>query len=299
MTTTSVSGCSTAARRSVVCSGIDQRSANAAPRASERENTTRTWSRPRWPWRVGGVEVADQPGAEHRDVMGLHGGVPPQGWVGLPAPVAERPRTRSRPATSAPSLAVVRWRAVWLNPQSGTRLSRSAGTPVREDRVDPGGNLGRGLDVGALDVDHAGCHVLVGVDDLAQDPDFAHLAVRELEDELVDREAEHGREDRAVRARREGPAEEVAEAQVGTEPHAPDGRLDRRVEEGHEVGGRVRVDGGRRLIDLDDGGARFDEGIEAHRRRSGRTPRRRRRGSGRSRRDRGRAGPTACTGPAA
>ena len=38
--------------------------------------------------------------------------------------------TRSRPATSASSLAVVAQRAVWLNPQSGTRASRSGGTPA-------------------------------------------------------------------------------------------------------------------------------------------------------------------------
>jgi hypothetical protein len=36
-TTTSVSGCSTAARRSVVCSGMSHRSLKAAPRSSVRE----------------------------------------------------------------------------------------------------------------------------------------------------------------------------------------------------------------------------------------------------------------------
>ena len=100
-----------------------------------------------------------------------------------------RHRTRSRPATSASSLATARWRAVWLNPQSGTRASRSGGTPVGEDRLDPGGDLGGGLDMRTLDVDDAGRDVPPGIGDLAQDPDLAHLAVRELEDELVDGEA--------------------------------------------------------------------------------------------------------------
>ena len=41
-----------------------------------------------------------------------------------------RPRTRSRPATRARSLAVVAQRAVWLKPQSGTSVRRSGGTPA-------------------------------------------------------------------------------------------------------------------------------------------------------------------------
>jgi hypothetical protein len=50
--TTSVSGWPIAASMSVVDSGMPQRSLNAWPRASLREYTTRTWSRPRWPCRV-------------------------------------------------------------------------------------------------------------------------------------------------------------------------------------------------------------------------------------------------------
>ena len=50
--TTSVSGWRIAASMSVVDSGIDQRSPNASPRASLREYTTRTRSRPRCPCSV-------------------------------------------------------------------------------------------------------------------------------------------------------------------------------------------------------------------------------------------------------
>src|SRR6266850_4037300 len=73
-----------------------------------------------------GVEVADQPRAEHCDVVGLHRGVSSRGLL----LALGRPRTRSRPATRARSLAVVAQRAVWLKPQSGTRVSRRGGMPV-------------------------------------------------------------------------------------------------------------------------------------------------------------------------
>ncbi len=66
------------------------------------------------------VEVADQPGAEQRDAVALHGCLLQ----------VVRPRTRSRPATSARSLARVAQRAVWLKPQSGTSVRRSGGTPA-------------------------------------------------------------------------------------------------------------------------------------------------------------------------
>ena len=56
-----------------------------------------------------------------------------------------------------------------------------------------------------------------------QEVDLGHLAVRELEDELVDVEAEHRVEDRPIRAPGERPAEVVPEAEVGAEPDATHG----------------------------------------------------------------------------
>src|SRR6185369_14527904 len=50
---------------------------------------------------------------------------------------------------------------------------------------------------------------------------------------------------------REWPAEVVPEAEVGPEPDTTDDRLDRGVEQPREVGRRVRVDGRRRVVDLD------------------------------------------------
>src|SRR5439155_461370 len=77
-----------------------------------------------------GVEIADQPGAEHRDLVGLHRVVLLQlagtGWD------VSRPRTRSRPATRAPSFAVARWRAVWGSSRS--RDGRRAGPDGRRAR---------------------------------------------------------------------------------------------------------------------------------------------------------------------
>ena len=51
-TTTSVSGCSIAARMSVVDSAMSQRRRKASPRSALREYTTRTRSRLRWPCSV-------------------------------------------------------------------------------------------------------------------------------------------------------------------------------------------------------------------------------------------------------
>ena len=68
-----------------------------------------------------------------------------------------------------------------------------------------------------------------------EDLDLGHLAVGELEDELVDAEAEHRGQDRPVGARRQRPAEEVAEAEMGAEPDPADDGLDRGVEQGREI----------------------------------------------------------------
>src|SRR6185369_11168061 len=121
------------------------------------------------------------------------------------------------------------------------------------------------LDVAVLNVDHPRRDVPPGVRDLAQEPDLAHLAVRELEDELIDGEAEHRVEDRAVGARRERTTEEVAETEMNAEAGPPDGRLERGVEETDEVGRGVGVDRGRRLVDLDDVGAGIHETAEFRR----------------------------------
>src|SRR5262249_3776363 len=71
------------------------------------------------------VEVADQPGPEHRDAVGLH-----RATSSVTGCRALAPRTRSRPWPGEGGFWIVRWRAVWLNPQSGTSVSRSGGTPV-------------------------------------------------------------------------------------------------------------------------------------------------------------------------
>ena len=72
------------------------------------------------------VEVADQPGPEHRDRVAVHACSSVVGASG-------RARVRGRgrgPRRAHRSLAGRRPRAVWLKPQSGTRPRRSAGTPV-------------------------------------------------------------------------------------------------------------------------------------------------------------------------
>ena len=90
-------------------------------------------------------------------------------------------------------------------------------------------------------------------------------------------EPEHRVEHRPVRPLGERPTEVVPEAEMGTEPGPADRRLDRLVEQSREVGPGLRVDGRRRLVDLDDRRARVDElaqlGLE-HRdeRRGGRDP---------------------------
>ena len=71
-TTTSVSGCSMAACRSVVDSGTPWRAWNASPRSADREYTTRTRSRAALAVEGHRVEVADEPRAEHGHVVLLH-----------------------------------------------------------------------------------------------------------------------------------------------------------------------------------------------------------------------------------
>src|SRR4029079_12121511 len=95
----------------------------------------------------------------------------------------------------------------------------------REDGVDPLGDLVGGLEVVVLDVDDTGSDIATRRGDLAQQIDLCHLAVRELEHELVDAEAEHRVEDRPVPPSREWPAEVVPEAEVGPEPDTTDDRL--------------------------------------------------------------------------
>ena len=66
------------------------------------------------------VEVADQPGAEHRDAVAVHASS---------SSGRDRARGRGRrPGRGA--WRCVAQRAVWLKPQSGTSVSRSAGTPA-------------------------------------------------------------------------------------------------------------------------------------------------------------------------
>ena len=122
--TTSVSGCSTAALRSVVDSGIDQRSLKAvaallAPGVHDLDLVAAALA-------VQGVrvEVADESGAEHRDPVAVHEWLLLRGGRG-----GDRGPGRARRPWRA-SLARVAQRAVWLNPQSGTSVSRSGGTPA-------------------------------------------------------------------------------------------------------------------------------------------------------------------------
>ena len=98
----------------------------------------------------------------------------------------------------------------------------------------------------------AGRDVAARGGDLAEDLDLGHLAVRELEDELVDVEPEHRVEDRPVGPPRQRPAQVVPEAEVRAEPNRPADRRDGGVEQRREVRWRVRVDRRRRVVDLDD-----------------------------------------------
>ena len=147
-------------------------------------------------------------------------------------------------------MARVAARGVWLNPQSGTRPRRSAGTPAQAP-VDPLGDVVRTLEIRVLDVDHAGRDVTTGRDDLGEDLDLGHLAIGELENQLIDVEAEHRLEDGPVCPPRERTTEIVPEAQVRAGADASRDGLDDSVEQGREVRGRVGMDGGRRLVDLD------------------------------------------------
>jgi hypothetical protein len=167
------------------------------------------------------------------------------------AATGDRPATRSPPRDERTELRGRRPARGLAEPTVGDQaesLRRYAG---REDGVDPLGDLVGRLEVVVLDVDDTGCDIATRRGDLAQQIDLGHLAVRELEHELVDAEAEHRVEDRPVRPSREWPAEVVPEAEVCPEPDTTDDRLDRGVEQPREVGRRVRVDGRRRVVDLD------------------------------------------------
>ena len=159
-------------------------------------------------------------------------------------------------------MASVAQRAVWLKPQSGTSVRRSGGTPAASTASIRSATSSGRLEVVVLDVDDARRDVPAGRGDLAEDLDLGHLAVGELEDELVDAEPEHRVEHRPVGPPRERTAEVVAEAQVRAEPDPADDRLDRRVEQRREVGRGVRMDGRRRVVDLDDRRAGLDQPLE-------------------------------------
>ena len=230
-----------------MCSGMSQRSRKAWPRSALREHDADVIAAA-LPVEGRGVELADQAGAEHRDLVGLHRvaascGGGRRGAAAADEVAAGDERLELGGGEVAGGLAEA---AVG---DEGQALRRDAG---REDRVDPRGDLLGGLDVAVLDVDHARRDVLAGVGDLVQEVDLAHLAVRELEDQLVDVEAEHRLQDRPVRPRRERPAEEVAEAEMGAEPDVAADRLDRGVEQRREVRRGVGMDRRRRLVDLDD-----------------------------------------------
>ena len=135
-----------------------------------------------------------------------------------------------------------RTRAVWLKPQSGTSVRRSAGTPAASTASARSATSSAVSMYEFLTSMTPAATSRPGSGDLAQDLDLGHLAVGELEDQLVDAEAEHRVEDRPVGPPRERPAEVVAEAEVGTEPDPTDDRRDRRVEQRREVGRRVGMD---------------------------------------------------------
>ena len=73
------------------------------------------------------VELADQPGPEHRDLVGRHAGdLLGDRSVGRPASAADQVAAGDERLI----LAIVERRAVWLKPQSGTSVSRAGGTPA-------------------------------------------------------------------------------------------------------------------------------------------------------------------------
>ena len=135
-----------------------------------------------------GVELADQPGPEHRDGVAVHG----------VSSISSQDDPRARGRVRRP------WPGAW-RPSPGGRSGEAAiwdeGQPFgwharRQHRLRPFGDLVGRLEVGVLDVDDPGRDVATRRGDLAQDLDLGHLAVGELEHELVDVEAEHRVEDR-------------------------------------------------------------------------------------------------------
>ena len=100
--------------------------------------------------------------------------------------------------------------------------------------------------------------------DLAEDADLGHLPVGELEDELIDLEAEHRVEDRPVGPAGERAAEVVPEAQMRTEPCPTDDRArSAALKRAEKSAGGVGMDGRRRLVDLDEVGAGGDQALAA------------------------------------
>ena len=189
-----------------------------------------------------GVEVADQAGAEHRDRVAVHrsSSLSVRAEDEVAAGDEGTQLGAGRPAGGLAEAAVGDEREP---------LGRDAG---RQHGIDPLGDVVGRLDVRVLDIDDAGGDVATGGGDLAEDRDLGHLAVGELEHELVDTEAEHRVEDRPICPARKWPAEVVAEAEMGAEPHLADDRLDRRVEQRREVGRGIRMDGRRWFVDLDE-----------------------------------------------
>ena len=114
-------------------------------------------------------------------------------------------------------------RAVWLKPQSGTSVRRSAGTPASRTASIRSATSSAVSTYEFLTSMTPAATSRPAAAISPQDVDLGHLAVGELEHELVDVEAEHRVEDRAVGARRQRPAEVVAEAEVGAEPDPADG----------------------------------------------------------------------------
>ena len=127
-------------------------------------------------------------------------------FIDPPRSASASPSTRSRPATRARSLARRRPARGLAEAAVGDErqpLRRDAGG---EHRVDPLGDVVGRLEVGVLDVDDAGGDVPAGGGDLAEDRDLGHLAVGELEHELVDI---------GTRASRRGPADRSAAPAAG------------------------------------------------------------------------------------
>ena len=181
--------------------------------------------------------------------------------------------TRSRPATSAWSLATVRQRAVWLKPQSGTSVRRSGGDAGREHPIDPLGDVVRRLDVGVLDVDDPDRHVATRRCDLGDDLELGQLPVGELEDELVDPEPEHRRRGSAGRfAGASGRPRKFPKQRWAPSRARPTAGSIASLNERREVGPRLGVDRRRRLVDLDDRRARVDQARRARPGGGARTP---------------------------